>query len=341
MKKSKGHLQRRKLFDLYAQNLNNMCELGNYRLTYPAENGNPERIITEPIIFCPLCMKAYGEDALGEDGIDRLTVEHVPPKSVGGKGKILTCKLCNDKLGEVVDHYLEKQLTIEPFAKGLDNSSIKGKVKFQGVSAPIHATFRYEKGTFVIHPILHNKNKVEYYKAVEALKHYKDGSQFNISAANGSYLKYHMGLLKSAYLEMFFLFGHVFLFSKNTQIIRDQINNREKWILPHSSVLDMEFDHQHVGVNILYEPKDKISYLVILNLKSRDIGYSKRVGVLIPGPGRSGWEAYENYKTTGNFTCKLTNLSNANCIREKELTLFYNDIWRDVVNGKWMQQEDV
>jgi len=57
------------------------------------KKGNASKVITQPVIFCPLCIKVYHADALGQDGIDSLTIEHIPPESVGGKAKVLTCKL--------------------------------------------------------------------------------------------------------------------------------------------------------------------------------------------------------------------------------------------------------
>ena len=47
--------------------------------------------------ICPLCLNAY------PIGSTELTLEHVPPKSVGGKPILITCKACNNKCGADID----------------------------------------------------------------------------------------------------------------------------------------------------------------------------------------------------------------------------------------------
>ena len=54
---------------------------------------------------CPLCLAPFGRDAL--DG-RTLTLEHVPPESMGGKGVVLTCKACNHGSGTMFDSQMEK-----------------------------------------------------------------------------------------------------------------------------------------------------------------------------------------------------------------------------------------
>ena len=49
---------------------------------------------------CPCCLRAYGRDA-PSDGT--LTYEDVPPKSVGGRWLVLTCKQCNNTAGTRLD----------------------------------------------------------------------------------------------------------------------------------------------------------------------------------------------------------------------------------------------
>jgi hypothetical protein len=40
-----------------------------------------------------------------------LTLEDAPPKSLGGKANVLTCKACNNKCGAAVDYHLSQQMT--------------------------------------------------------------------------------------------------------------------------------------------------------------------------------------------------------------------------------------
>jgi hypothetical protein len=49
---------------------------------------------------CPCCMRVHGREALSDGA---LTIEDVPPKSVGGRRLVLTCKQCNSTAGTRLD----------------------------------------------------------------------------------------------------------------------------------------------------------------------------------------------------------------------------------------------
>ena len=70
MSRKKGHEKRLKLFDL----------------------GNRQ---------CPICLVPFTRGAV-EDGRD-VTLEHVPPRAVGGSERCLTCTACNNSAGRTVD----------------------------------------------------------------------------------------------------------------------------------------------------------------------------------------------------------------------------------------------
>jgi hypothetical protein len=53
-----------------------------------------------PTYVCPICRKPFTVEAL-DDG--RLSKEHVPPQSVGGRELLLTCKECNNTAGTKLD----------------------------------------------------------------------------------------------------------------------------------------------------------------------------------------------------------------------------------------------
>jgi HNH endonuclease len=49
---------------------------------------------------CPLCRTLWVEDAIDAGMV---TLEHVPPASMGGKGIVLTCERCNSPAGGTID----------------------------------------------------------------------------------------------------------------------------------------------------------------------------------------------------------------------------------------------
>ena len=322
--------KRKKIFDLYASNLTNLCETTNLKIGI--KNDQEELIeLKEPAIFCPLCMSLFTERTLENGFVDRLTIEHIPPESVGGKGKILTCKICNETIGKKLDHHIQKELNTEPFLKAIPNSVVEGRLQINA-SIPFKAKFTYQKGKFILAPTLDKKTKVHYHKAMNEVQTKWEGTKFKVRFWGGNNKMSKLAIVKSAYLEMFAFFGHIFLFNSNSAKIREQINNPSKDILPHSSIIEHDFDDQVLGINIIKQPLDRICFLVILNLKVNQNNYNKKVGVLIPGPDDHAWATYSNFKNDEQIVAKLTFLSNMNCIREKELTLAFNDIWFDTKN---------
>jgi L-fucose isomerase-like protein len=49
---------------------------------------------------CPICCSPFTVEALNDR---RLSVEHVPPQSVGGRELLLTCTACNNTAGTKLD----------------------------------------------------------------------------------------------------------------------------------------------------------------------------------------------------------------------------------------------
>ena len=47
---------------------------------------------------CPICMLIFPQELSGG-----LTVDHVPPKSIGGRRMVLTCRTCNSVAGSDAD----------------------------------------------------------------------------------------------------------------------------------------------------------------------------------------------------------------------------------------------
>ena len=74
-----------------------------------------ERVYGESgIYYCPICGDGHGQAALqtGE-----LTLEHVPPDSVGGKAITLTCRRCNNPAGGTVDAAVSQRAEQMRFAE--------------------------------------------------------------------------------------------------------------------------------------------------------------------------------------------------------------------------------
>src|SRR4051812_31357623 len=72
--------------------------------------------------MCPLCLDIFFEGDLDSNIENPLTLEHVPPASLGGKGRLLTCKKCNSISGHDLDAHLLNRLLEMDFHSFLPNA---------------------------------------------------------------------------------------------------------------------------------------------------------------------------------------------------------------------------
>ena len=63
---------------------------------------------------CPLCIRAFPEQPIAAGFLTR---EHVPPKKVGGRQLVLTCKECNSRSGHLLDHHVGPEADVHAFLR--------------------------------------------------------------------------------------------------------------------------------------------------------------------------------------------------------------------------------
>lgn len=78
---------------------------------------------------CPICGQIFSLEA-----IEELTIEHVPPKQLGGKPLVLTCRGCNSKAGHEFDHHAVREAQMTRFFQGTmkDGDSISFVMDLDG-----------------------------------------------------------------------------------------------------------------------------------------------------------------------------------------------------------------
>ena len=105
--------------------------------------------------ICPLCLHTY---AIGNT---ELTLEHVPPESVGGKPVLITCKACNSNRGADIDVCLMNELEIVHNLTHFDTIPQKTKLTFNGFEINAQTIFSKTDGfKFMINP--DNNNPIEF-----------------------------------------------------------------------------------------------------------------------------------------------------------------------------------
>jgi len=206
------------------------------------------------LYFCPICKLGYDE-ASAING--ELTLEDVPPKSIGGKPILLTCHTCNSCAGHTIDSAIANKNELLNFEK-IVTGQIKGivpSVKLEVGELQV-TTLINTQTTFDIKPV----NKANPPKTIENYKkHMVDISnggsncfEFKLSKTlkyNERYAK--IGYLKSAFLILFAWLGYRYAFDPRLNAVRDQIRN------PENDIIGTKFWIEDIKENI---PSNKIMF---------------------------------------------------------------------------------
>lgn len=238
----------------------------------------------DEIYFCPICKRGFNTDALE---LHYLTLEDVPPKALGGRPIILTCKDCNNTAGHTVDAAAANREKQDQFIQTL----VGGRSGFGGRA-------KLEIGGKTINIDLHNEGEVKTLKViaendpkrVKETREYLDqladenrweGEEFKITAAT----TYHARLarvseLRTAFLAATAAFGYRYAFDPSLDRVREQILKPKEEILTRWW-MSMDFNHPKPVICIA----EKEGVVLVKCMKS---------GIVLPFPS-SGSEGYEEF----------------------------------------------
>jgi hypothetical protein len=187
------------------------------------------------LYYCPICSLGYPESSAitGDD----LTLEHIPPESIGGKPILLTCRNCNSLAGHTIDVTVSSKKKFEDFEKIVCGQE-KGIIPFVTLSlGELHvAAAIHKESSFDIRPI-------EKANAPSIIEKYKR-RLMNISGSNSNDLKFKLSIshkydnrlfklsyLKSAFLIVFTWLGYRYAFDPRLDVVRQQLQEPESDIL--------------------------------------------------------------------------------------------------------------
>jgi len=290
-----SRIKKKKIFELYSQNLKWIKEKTNAKFKTEFEYG----------VLCPLCLEVFLENDLLTSDKNHLTLEHNPPKSLGGKDNILTCKECNNKSGHKTDIELLTYLLEQEFKSFSPNSKHRTKLSNkEGSKVTADLSFDGD-GKLTINLQSKYSNPKDYKSFLNS----EERSFFPIEGEFGTFatkkLQFNMkipdkgnmklasiALLKIGYLLGFEKYGHIFLFNQNFDKIREQILNPEKNIITEPFWINFEFPKMYIGVNTINKPSELICFLntFILKTKSRDA----QISIAFPGYNKEDARIYKN-----------------------------------------------
>ena len=233
--------------------------------------------------ICPLCQHVY---AIAHDA---LTLEHVPPESVGGKPILVTCKACNNTQGKDLDVYLMNELEISHNLKHLDAIPQKSRISFNGVEINGQTTFSKSEG-FKFMISLDNNNPIEFEGFIKEARNAKEGYQIRLKA-NITNRKRNAGLanialLKSAYLMAFQKLGYMYVLNPCTNVVREQILNPKQQIICAPYVIaDENGIPKDIPQDVYYAKLDTIvCIVVVMDLQLSKSEQKHRKAVVLPNP---------------------------------------------------------
>lgn len=338
---SKNTKKKLGLFKLFSKNLEWVKEHPSIKFKPDFSNG----------IICPLCFDVFFEKDLDIKLKNHLTLEDIPPKSLGGKPLALTCKVCNNKSGHELDAHLLKKLLTNDVKSFLPNSKAETTFELNGnrVNGMLEID---EKGTLKLNLQTNRSNPTESSQFMKDMfpprtiynpifypdKIFENTYKlptFQIQIKDTANERHaEVALLRIGYLLAFAILGNAFLINGGLYKVREQILNPDKEILPRVFWLKYQFPKEFEGVNIISLPKELRSFLVVFNLKTAS--QTRQISIVLPGADAPGLKVYDyileklcvgDGTTFQNIT--LEHIPQENYLEKKELAFASNMYWHE------------
>lgn len=244
------------------------------------------------LYVCPLCTQSYFYVGRNEIlGNAEFSLDHLPPESVGGAFKVLTCKKCNNEAG-YDEAELLRLVTFGSIPDKRRNSILPYTYvinKKTGDRWPV----RIIKTESKVDLIFDEKAKLHNEKLKKFLSELHNGEhpQLQIFVGSPDLDKISRALLKSAYLICFVWWGYEFVFSKNTELIRKVF--KKELIYPTRiptvwQPLKGKEDPVPPGVSIVSKDRERLAFVVTIHLQSSAENF--QADILIPNPTDNGWQ---------------------------------------------------
>ena len=198
------------------------------------------------IYLCPICGQGFSEESVNNG---ELTLEDVPPRSMGGRGLLLTCQKCNSRAGHKIEFYIKNQRDLQGFSQTLtgdnptDEEKISGNLLINDEKFSVNVQQKGERTEIEIIGKANNPVKVDNlkdYLVSGSINNSLDGIELKVEKSvkfDSRLLK--IALLKSGFLLITAMLGYTYALDKRLTIVREQISNPEKnllgssfWIVP-------------------------------------------------------------------------------------------------------------
>ncbi len=322
-----GDAQRNRLYKIFSDNLNSIR--------------NEDFIQLEPDIpnsyICPLCTRHFTIMDLDQALNNCLTLEDVPPESLGGKPLTLTCKECNNSAGSDLDEELRKKLLTHEFLEGVTGAIVDARIKLDG-ELPVYGTLsRRNGGGLNVHLYRKGPNAApQRSQCIPRVLEHLENKKLQEVQFNSKPYKHRnaeVALLRIAYLTAFCTFGYGFLFNENLGLIREQIQKPNEEILPSLGLMNDNFSKIMSGIYLITQPREMLSFLVIFELSSNR---TTKHGVMLPGPSGPGLSIYklrEREPGSSGIKYNAVRIPDQDYLRNQSLKFASMRFWNQVVTN--------
>lgn len=229
-------------------------------------------------VVYPLCLRAFGREAIGDKSPNGLSIEHVIPSSVGGRLETLTCRACNNQDGSSLDAHFVSMVRILDWAKG-DGSELKGTVTADGVALPMRLS-RDENGCSTIRILGGKPEAIEKFRATMAQLGDGDRMQLDFSLDYAE-LPARKALVRIAYLGMFIMVDYRFVFSDGGVFTRNVLRSNDietiRELTPHLSNVEVT----NVDSHFVMTPIGNGAYVNLVRTHTLQHG---NYAVILPSP---------------------------------------------------------
>lgn len=195
----------------------------------------------EQLYVCPLCGKEHPEES-AKSG--ELTLEDIPPQSIGGKGLLLTCKNCNSLAGSKLEIFIKNLQDMQEFERIVigdttSDATTSGNIIINDEIYRVNIRQLDDITEIKLIENANDPNKInalnKYMRSLSTNDNW-DGIEFKIDKT----IKFDSRLLKIAYLKSGFLLitamlGYTYAFDNRLSVVREQISN------PEINLLDSSF----------------------------------------------------------------------------------------------------
>lgn len=180
---------------------------------------------------CPLCLRIFRADALNARA---LTIDHVPPRALGGRLAVLTCQQCNNESGHELDAHAANRSRMEALmgavlGKGRPESG-PARLRVGDAAVNINLGAGGETNELTILPGSNDPGEVE--RLFQNTTRLRDGDEIHIDLGVSFHVnRAKVADLRAAYLAVFAEFGFAWIGHASYARVRAQIQQPEEEVL--------------------------------------------------------------------------------------------------------------